>query len=329
MERLLTGLQPSGSLTIGNYCGGIYQVANYQEEYDTFLFVPDMHAITVTQDPATLHKNIKEAVGMYIACGIKPELPNIHIYIQSENPYHANLSWILECHAYFGELTRMHQFKMKSAKNESFTVGLMTYPLLMASDILLYDAKVVPTGIDQKQHVELARDIAIRFNKRYGKEYFVIPEPMIPKMGAKIRDLVNPELKMSKSTDNPKASIFLTDDEKAIRKKIMSAKTDMDGRIIFDEENKPGISNLLTIYATFGDTTIEKAVEKFDGAGYGEFKKAVAEVLIEKLTGFQDKFHKIMASGMVDEALDKGRAYSIEIASQKYEMIRKVVGFGR
>jgi len=203
MERLLTGLQPSGALTIGNFCGGISQIVNYQEKYETFLFIPDMHAITVPQDPDALHRNIINAIAMYIACGVNPDLEHMHIYIQSENLYHANLSWILECHTPHGDLTRMHQFKMKSAKNEAFTEGLVTYPDLMAADILLYDANYVPTGIDQKQHVELARNLAERMNNRYG-ELFIVPEPLIPTVGAKIRDLQNPELKMSKSTDNPR-----------------------------------------------------------------------------------------------------------------------------
>ncbi len=329
MERLLTGLQPSGRLTIGNYCGGISQIVRYQEEYDTFLFVPDMHAITVPQDPEALHRNIREAVGMYIACGVNPELENMHIYIQSENLYHANLSWILECHSAFGELTRMHQFKMKSANKEGFSAGLVTYPVLMASDILLYDAKYVPTGIDQKQHVELARDLAIRFNNRYGKEYFTIPEPLIPQIGAKIRDLVNPENKMSKSSENPKASVFLMDTEKEIRQKIMSAKTDNDGFVAFDEVNKPGVSNLLTIYSVFSGLSIEETTKKFESGRYAELKRGTADLLVEKLMSFQDKFRSIMDSGIVDDVLDRGREYSNRIAALKYEAVRKAVGFGR
>ena len=328
MDRLLTGLQPSGFLTIGNYSGGIRQIIKYQKEYETFLFVPDMHAITVRQDPELLHKRIKEVVGMYIACGVDSSLDNVNIYIQSENVYHANLSWILECHASFGELTRMHQFKAKSAKNESFSAGLVTYPVLMAADILLYSAKYVPTGVDQKQHVELARDLAIRFNNRYGN-IFMVPEPLIPTIGAKIRDLQNPEQKMSKSTENPNASIFLSDSASSIRKKIMSAKTDSDSVIKFDEENKPGISNLLTIYSVFTGKSIEDAVAKFDGGGYGDLKKAVVEVLVEKLSVFQDNYDNIMRSGLVDEVLDRGRNRSIEIAKEKYDIVRRVVGFGR
>ena len=329
MDRLLTGLQPSGSLTIGNFSGGIKQVIDYQSRYETFLFVPDMHATTVTQDPDALHKNIISAVGVYLASGVDVSLENMHLYIQSENLYHANLSWILECHAYYGELSRMHQFKEKSKLHENFTCGLFTYPVLMASDILLYDAKYVPTGIDQKQHVELARDLALRFNRRYGEDYFVTPEPLIPTVGAKIRDLQDPTKKMSKSSENPKASLFLLDNEKDIRKKIMSAVTDSDGRIAFDEENKPGVSNLLTIYSVFSGESVDAAVKKFDGAGYGDLKRTVADVLVERLTGIQDRYSAIISSGVIEDALDRGRDYTTAIAKEKYDTIRRVVGYGR
>ena len=288
-----------------------------------------MHATTVTQDPDELRKNIKSAVGLYLACGVDVNKPNMHLYIQSENLYHANLSWILECHSYYGEMARMHQFKEKSKLHENFTCGLVTYPVLMAADILLYDAKYVPTGIDQKQHVELARNLAIRFNNRYKDEFFVIPEPLMPTVGAKIRDLQEPTKKMSKSTTNPKSAIFLLDTEKDIRKKIMSAQTDSEARIAFDEENKPGVSNLLSIYSVFSGLSIEELVAKFDGGGYGDLKKALAEVLAEKITGIQDNYNKIMQSGIIDDALDAGRDYTNAIAKEKYERVRKAVGYGR
>ena len=329
MDRLLTGLQPSGSLTIGNFSGGIRQVIDYQSQYETFLFVPDMHATTVTQDPDALHRNIMSAVGVYLAAGVDVNRSNMHLYIQSENLYHANLSWIFECHSYFGELSRMHQFKEKSKLHENFTCGLYTYPILMAADILLYDAKYVPTGIDQKQHVELARNIATRFNNRYGKEYFTMPTPLIPSVGAKIRDLQDPTKKMSKSCVNPKSSIFLLDNEKDIRKKIMSAQTDSEACIRFDEENKPGVSNLLSIYSVFSGMAIEDIVNRFDGAGYGDLKKSLAEILVERLTDIQDKYNRIMASGEINDALDAGRDYTNAIAKEKYDLIRKVVGYGR
>lgn len=329
MDRLLTGLQPSGSLTIGNFSGGIKQVIDYQKKYETLLFVPDLHATTVTQDPDALHRNIKSAVGLYLACGVDPTLDNMHIYIQSENLYHANLSWVLECHSYFGELSRMHQFKEKSKLHENFTCGLYTYPVLMAADILLYDAKYVPTGIDQKQHVELARNLAIRFNNRYGEEVFVTPEPVIPTIGAKIRDLQDPTKKMSKSCNNPKSSIFLLDTEKDIRKKIMSAVTDSEGVIRFDEENKPGLSNLLTVFSVFSGESVENIVARFEGGGYGDLKKALAELLVERITVIQDNYSRVMTSGIIDEVLDRGRDYTNAIAREKYERVRKLVGYGR
>ncbi|MDO5309168.1 MAG: tryptophan--tRNA ligase [Planctomycetia bacterium] len=325
-KRLLTGLQPSGELTIGNFCGGIKQILDYQREYEVFLFVPDMHSITVPQDPETLHRRVREIVGMYLACGVSGEAN--HIYIQSEILEHANLSWILECHSYMGELSRMTQFKAKSDGKKEIGCGLFTYPILMAADILLYNADCVPTGADQKQHVELARNIAQRFNARYG-ETFVVPEPLIPKLGAKIRDLQSPDKKMSKSTENKKASIFLNDTEKDIRKKIMSAVTDSGDSVYFDEANKPGVSNLLTIYSVFSQQTLEQTQEHFQGARYGDLKKEVAEVLVEFLTNLQSKYAAVMSSGEVDEVLDRGRDYAREIAAQTYDKVRRLVGFGR
>lgn len=325
-KRLLTGLQPSGELTIGNYCGGIKQVVKYQDEYETFLFVPDMHSITVPQDPDTLHRRVREIVGMYLACGVSGE--KCHIYVQSEIPEHANLSWILECHSYIGELSRMTQFKAKSEGKKEIGCGLFTYPVLMAADILLYSADVVPTGADQKQHVELARNIAQRFNKRYG-ETFVVPEPLIPPLGAKIRDLLDPTKKMSKSAANPKASVFLNDDEKSIRKKIMGAVTDSGEGVVFDEENKPGVSNLLTIYASFAQCSIPEAEKHFENARYGDLKKEVAETLVQFLSQLQEKFADVMRSGAVDETLDKGRNEARAVAGPMYDKVRRIVGFGR
>jgi tryptophanyl-tRNA synthetase len=328
MDRLLTGLQPSGSLTIGNFSGGIKQVIDYQSRYETFLFVPDMHATTVTQDPDALHKNIISAVGVYLASGVDVSLENMHLYIQSENLYHANLSWILECHAYYGELSRMHQFKEKSKLHENFTCGLFTYPVLMASDILLYDAKYVPTGIDQKQHVELARDLALRFNRRYGEDYFVTPEPLIPTVGAKIRDLQDPTKKMSKSSENPKASLFLLDNEKDIRKKIMSAVTDSDGRIAFDEENKPGVSNLMTIYRAFTGKTFEEIEREFEGKGYGDFKLAVGEVCADALEGVQAEFKRLAADKkFLEEIMAKGAREAYGASLRTMSKVRRKVGF--
>ena len=326
MKKILTGLQPSGELTLGSLIGGISGSIRYQDMYDSYIFVPDMHAITVEQDPKLLKERIRKNVALYIACGLDPNKNTI--YIQSENLYHANLSWILECTTYMGEASRMTQFKEKSKNKENISVGLFTYPILMASDILLYSPDLVPTGIDQKQHVELARDIATRFNNKYG-ETFKIPEPMIPLVGAKIKDLQDPTKKMSKSSENPKGIIYLLDEENVVRKKIMSAVTDSDGKIFYDEENKPGISNLLTIYACLKEISIEYAVEHFKDSNYGGLKKEVADVVVEKLNDIQNKYNEIINSNLIDEILDRDIKKVNEEAKQKYEEVRNKVGLGR
>lgn len=326
MKRLLTGLQPSGDLTIGSLIGAIKQMATYEEDFDSFIFVPDLHAITVPQDPILLHERIKKNVALYLACGIDPNKNTI--YLQSENLYHTNLSWILECSTYMGEASRMTQFKDKSKNKENVSVGLFTYPILMAADILLYDADVVPVGIDQKQHVELARDIAIRFNNKHG-DVFTVPEVLIPKVGAKIMDLQDPTKKMSKSSENSKGIIFLLDNEDVIRKKIMSAVTDSENKVYYDIENKPGISNLLTIYSSFVDVTIKDAEEKFKDCNYGTLKSEVANVVVEKLMEIQKKYHEYMNSGIVDEVLDNGKKIVQEIGRKKYEGVAKILGLGR
>ncbi len=326
MKRILTGLQPSGDLTLGSLIGGISQTVKLQDEYESFIFVPDLHAITVPQDSNLLHERIVKNVALYLACGVDPE-KNI-IYIQSENLYHANLSWILECNTYMGEASRMTQYKDKSSKFKNIPVGLFTYPILMASDILLYDADYVPVGIDQKQHVELCRDIALRFNHKFG-DTFKVPEPMIPVMGAKIMDLQEPTRKMSKSSENTKGVIFLLDDEVTIRKKIMSAVTDSDNFVSYDPINKPGISNLLTIYASLKNISIHDASNYFKDYNYGSLKKEVADIVVQKLLAIQSKYHEIMDSGMINDILDRGRDRAIEIAKAKYEDVLKKMGLGR
>ncbi len=325
-KRCLTGLQPSGELTLGSFIGGIRQSVVLQEEYDSFIFVPDMHTITVPQDPTLLHERIKKNVALYLARGIDPEKNTI--YLQSDNLYHANLSWILECHTYMGEASRMTQFKDKSAKQKNVSVGLFTYPILMAADILLYDADYVPVGIDQKQHVELARDIALRFNHRYG-ETFQIPEPLIPEVGAKVMNLQEPTKKMSKSDEDTKGTIFLLDTEEVIRKKIMSAVTDSDNQVLYDPEKKPGISNLLTIYSVLSSLSIPEVEEKFKDSNYGTLKKEVADLVVTTLLTIQKKYHEFMDSGIVDQILDEGAAKVNQIAKEKYEDVMKKVGIGR
>ena len=297
-----------------------------QDEYDSFMFVPDMHAITVKQDPKMLRERIRKNVALYLACGVDPDKNTI--YLQSENLYHANLSWVLECTTYMGEASRMTQYKDKSSKGENVTVGLFTYPILMAADILLYDADYVPVGIDQKQHVELARDIALRFNKTYG-DTFKMPEPMMSEVGVKIMDLQEPTKKMSKSDETYKGVILLLDDEKTIRKKIMSAVTDSDNKIYYDKDNKPGVSNLLTIYSSLKNISIEEAENYFKDYNYGNFKKEVADLVVSVLSNIQTKYNEIINGTMLDDILDEGREKTCEIAKEKTLDVFRKVGLGR
>lgn len=326
MKRILTGLKPSGELTLGSLIGCINQMVKLQEEYDSFMFVPDMHAITVKQDPKMLRERIRKNVALYLACGVDPDKNTI--YLQSENLYHANLSWVLECTTYMGEASRMTQYKDKSSKGENVTVGLFTYPILMAADILLYDTDYVPVGIDQKQHVELARDIALRFNKTYG-DTFKMPEPMMSEVGVKIMDLQEPTKKMSKSDETYKGVILLLDDEKTIRKKIMSAVTDSDNKIYYDKDNKPGVSNLLTIYSSLKNISIEEAEDYFKDYNYGNFKKEVADLVVSVLSNIQTKYNEIINGTMLDDILDKGREKTCEIAKEKTLDVFRKVGLGR
>ena len=282
----LTGLKPTGSLTLGNYIGAIKQMKERQDDYINYLFVADLHAITVPVDKELLHQNIRDFIALYIACGIDPK-KNI-MYLQSDIEYIPCISWLLECNTYYGELSRMIQFKEKSKQNANFSVGLLTYPVLMATDILVVDADYVPVGVDQKQHVEITRDIAIRFNNKYG-DVFKIPEAISTKVGTKIMDLVDPSKKMSKTEDNPKGVICLLDDPEVARKKIMGATTDSEMKVKFDPENKPGISNLINIYAALTDRTTNEVEILFENANYGSFKKAVADVVCSFLKEIQER----------------------------------------
>lgn len=326
MKRILTGLQPTGVITLGNYIGAIKQMTKLQDEYESIIFIADMHAITIPQESQTLQEKIRSLVALYLACGIDPKKNTI--FIQSENAYHTNISWLLECNTYYGELSRMTQFKDKSLKNQNFTSGLLTYPVLMAADILIYDTDYVPVGGDQKQHVELARDVAIRFNKKYG-ETFKVPEPYISPIGTKIMDLQEPNKKMSKSSENQKGVIRLLDDEKTIRKKIMSATTDSEMKVMYDRENKPGISNLITIYASLSNLTIQEVESKFQDYNYGNFKKEVADLVVKEITEIQNKYHQIINNPELDKILDEGREKTTKIAMEKYELARKNLGLGR
>ena len=325
-KTILTGLKPTGSLTLGNYIGSISQMVKMQEEYKSYLFVADMHAITVPNDRDMLHKNIKDFIALYLACGIDKN-KNV-IYMQSDIPYIPSISWLLECNTYYGELSRMIQFKEKSKKNANFSVGLLTYPVLMATDILVVDADYVPVGIDQKQHVELTRDIAIRFNRKYG-DTFNVPEPLVSEVGTKIMDLVDPTKKMSKTEDNPKGVIGLLDDINVARKKIMSATTDSEMCIKYDVENKPGISNLINIYASLTGNTIKEVEDKFKDSNYGEFKRAVADVVCELLEKIQSRYRELVDSEELDEILKDGAKEVNMLAKNKFELMKKSIGLYR
>lgn len=324
MKRLLTGLQPTGVITLGNYIGSIKQMVKEQGKYESFIFVADMHAITVPNSNLNLKENTRSLIALYLACGIDPKKNTI--FVQSQNEYHANLSWVLECNSYFGELSRMHQFKEKSKNKENFTAGLFTYPVLMASDILIYDTDYVPVGIDQKQHVELARDIAIRFNNKYG-DTFKVPEPVISSTGTKIMDLITPTKKMSKSSENQNGVIRLLDDPEIIRKKIMKATTDSESIVRFDEENKPGISNLINIYSALANKSIDEIENEFKDANYGTFKKCVCDVVIEELSKIREKYFEYLNSDIIDKILEEGRQKSRTYAKAKYEAVKNKIGF--
>ena len=325
MKRSLSGIKPTGNLTLGNYIGALKNFKKYQDDYENFIFIADLHALTLPIDPVELRNNTKDIVAFYIAAGLDPEKTTI--FLQSDVSAHSEINSILQNYLYMGELSRMTQFKDKSKKmNENaIGLGLFAYPVLMCGDILLYNADIVPVGEDQKQHVELCRDLVHRFNNRYNKEVFKMPEPIIPKVGARIMSLSDPTRKMSKS--DPKGDIFLKDDLNVVRKKIMSAVTDLGSDIYYDPENKPGISNLIQIYASLKDISIEETENIFkDCHKYGEFKKAVADVVIDVLAPFQEKYKEVLASGKIDEILDEGAKRASYIANKTLLKVKKTVG---
>lgn len=324
---ILTGLQPTGQITLGNYLGAIKQMVEKQDEFSKqYIFIADLHAITLKHNPKELKENIRSLVATYLACGLDPN-KNI-IFMQSENPYHPSVSWLLECTAYFGETSRMIQFKEKSKKGENSTVGLFTYPILMAADILIYDVDYVPVGIDQKQHVELARDLSQRFNKMYGKT-FKVPDVLINKEGTKIMDLLKPEIKMSKSNENQNGVIRLLDYPEIIRKKIMKSSTDSVAKVQFDPENQKGISNLINIYKSITKLEIEAIEKKFENSSYKEFKEEVANVVVNHLEQIQKRYYELLDSKELDEILDRGRDITLEIAKNKYDLMKKHMGLER
>ncbi|MEL3960307.1 tryptophan--tRNA ligase [Lysinibacillus endophyticus] len=326
MKTIFSGVQPTGVVTLGNYIGAFMQFPALQDEGKAIYCIVDQHAITVPQDPKELRSNIRTLAATYLATGIDPN--KAILFIQSEVPAHAQAGWMLQCVASIGELERMTQFKDKSDGKESVSAGLLTYPPLMAADILLYNTNIVPVGDDQKQHIELTRDLAERFNKRYGK-VFVIPEIQLPKAGARIKSLQEPTKKMSKSDPNTKATIRFLDTPKQIEKKIKSAVTDSEGIVAFDEKNKPGVSNLLTIESAVTGISIDTLVKKYEGLGYGAFKEGVATSLIEHLTPVQERFNELIDSSELDKILDEGAAKANEIASATVKRMENAMGLGR
>ena len=330
MKRFISGIQPSGNITLGNYLGAIKNFVALQDELedtDILIFIDDEHAITVPQEKAKLRKNIKSLAALYIACGLDPE--KMHLFIQSEVPMHNQLGWIMETTAYIGELERMTQYKDKKQRQVAGVSGaLLTYPALMAADILLYDADLVPIGVDQQQHLEITRTLAQRFNQRYG-ETFVVPKPLVAKKGAKIMSLSEPTKKMSKSDPNPKAYISLLDDVNIIKKRIKSAVTDSDGKVKFDADKKPGVSNLLTIYSCVSGLEIPTIEEKYDGLGYKEFKEDLAALVASVIIPIQKKYNNLINSPELDKILDEGRDYAYHLALKKIRKVYNKVGLGR
>lgn len=325
-KRIFSGIQPSGIITLGNYLGAVKNWVNLQDEYDCLYCIVDMHALTVRQDPIKLRQNTMTLAALYLACGIDPE-KNI-IYVQSQVPGHAELSWILNTFTYMGELNRMTQFKEKSQKHaDNINAGLFTYPVLMAADILLYQADCVPVGEDQRQHIEITRNIATRFNNIYG-DTFKIPVGFIPRAGARIMSLQEPDKKMSKSAEDANSYISMLDDPKVIVNKIKRAVTDSDCVVKFDVENKPGISNLMNIYSCFTDKTYEKIENEFAGKGYGDFKLAVGECVADNIGRIQLEYNKIIKDkAYLEEIFCTGAERADRIAQRTLSKVKKKVGY--
>ncbi len=324
-KRMLSGIKPTGKLHLGSYIGALKHFVEYQDDYEMFAFIANLHCITVPQEPAVLQKNLKDCVTLYLACGLDPAKATI--FLQTDVRAHAQLGYIMCCHTYMGELNRMTQFKDKMAKGEkNLSGGLYTYPALMAADILLYDPAYVPVGDDQKQHVELTRDIAERMNNRYG-DLFTVPEPLIAKVGARIMSLNDPSKKMSKSENNEKGCIYLLDDLKKARKKVMSAVTDSLACVHYDPENQPGISNLMQILSSLSnDRPFGDIEQEFAGKGYGDFKRAVADAVCAKLEEIQTRYNEINASDLLEKTLKEGAEKANVIADTKLAKVQRSLG---
>lgn len=325
-KTLYTAIQPTNNLTIGNYLGTLKDWARYQDEYNCYFAMADMHAITVRQTPAALRSNTLSLAALFIASGVDPE--KCALYVQSHVSCHAELCWALNTFTYVGEMERMTQFKDKSRRHaDNINMGLMDYPVLMAADILLYQTEVVPVGLDQRQHLEIARDIAIRFNNLYSPT-FTVPEGIYDKYTKKIGDLLDPSKKMSKSAENPNGVIFLTDDRDTVIRKFKRAVTDSEACIRFDPDNKAGVSNLLTIYSAFTGKTVEEAEREFDGKGYGDFKLAVGEAVADKLAPLQAEQKRLLDDkGYLLKVLEEGAQKAYRVARKTVGKVYKKIGF--
>ncbi|KPV45806.1 tryptophan--tRNA ligase [Alicyclobacillus ferrooxydans] len=323
-HRVFSGIQPSGTLTLGNYLGAMKNFVTLQDEADCIFCIVDLHAITVPQEPEKLRQNSINLAALYLASGIDPAKSTL--FIQSHVPAHAELGWMLQCVAYYGELGRMTQFKDKSAKKEVVTAGLFTYPALMAADILLYQTSLVPVGEDQKQHLELTRDIAERFNSKFG-DTFTIPEPFIPKVGGRIMSLEEPTKKMSKSDESAGAYISMLDEPSVIRKKISRAVTDSGREVRYDPAEKAAISNLMTIYSLCSGKSIEEIQAEYDGQGYGPFKKDLAEVVVAALEPIQNRYRDLLQSGEVVDILRQGAKRASEQCGDTLADVKSKFGF--
>lgn len=325
MKRVFSGVQPTGNIHLGNYLGALKQFVELQEDNECIYCIVDEHAITVPQDPKELKKHILDVAALYLAVGLDPK--KSIIFVQSQVSGHAELGWILTCCANTGELFRMTQFKAKSQGKESVGAGLLTYPTLMAADILLYDTDVVPVGNDQKQHIELTRDLAIRVNHHYG-DTFVVPDGRFMKEGARIMALDDPTSKMSKSAENIHSRISLLDEPSKIKKSIMKATTDSDGIVKFDVANKPGISNLLNIYSALSGKAVAELETMYEGKGYGDFKKDLVEVTVDALAPIKQRYQEIRESKDLIEILNDGAQKADEIAQKTMKRVRKNFGLG-
>ncbi len=323
MERILSGIKPTGKLTLGNYIGALSHFKDFQDQGESFIFIADLHALTLPIEPEDLRNNSRDIAAFYLASGLDPKKTTI--FLQSSVSAHAELNAIIQNYLYMGELKRMTQFKDKCSKmaDTAIGMGIFAYPVLMAADILLYEATQVPVGEDQAQHVELCRDLVRRFNHRYG-EVLQLPKAIVPKVGARIMSLTDPTKKMSKS--DPKGDIFLLDDPRAMRKKIMGAKTDMGPTVTLDPQEKPGIANLLTIYAALDRIPLEEAAHRFDGYRYGDFKKAVADKLDEVMIPFKARYQEIVDSGSYLDVLRQGAEKARAVANKTLRKVQEAVG---